>query len=301
MLKKVPENWYCEKCDYTTSRKSQFDRHLLTAKHKNTDDAGTVPYKKVPKYACECGKTYSHRQSLHTHKKLCNSKEIPEKMVEPVLEELEKTPIQQITNILLDVLKENKECKDLMLEIANKETSHTTINNTMNHTTNHNKFNMNFFLNEKCKDAMNIMDFIASLELGTNDVEQIGELGYVKGISNIILRGLNELDIYKRPVHCSDIKRETLYIKDKNVWEKENGKNEKLKLAIKHVAHKNVKQIPEWQRKHPDYNEYESKENEKYLKIVSEAMGGSTNDDDEMNYNKIIKNVAKEVFIQKTG
>lgn len=298
MLKKVPENWYCQKCDYNTSRKSQFDRHVLTAKHKNTDDAGTVPYKKVPKYACECGKSYSHRQSLHTHKKICK---YVEQSKEQIVEELIETPIQQITNILLDVLKENKECKDLMLEIANKETSHTTINNTMNHTTNHNKFNMNFFLNEKCKDAMNIMDFIASLELGTNDVEQIGELGYVKGISNIILRGLNELDIYKRPVHCSDVKRETLYIKDKNVWEKENSKNDKLKLAIKHVAHKNVKQITEWQREHPDYNEYESKENEKYLKIVSEAMGGSTDDDDEMNYNKIIKNVAKEVFIQKIG
>ena len=298
MLKKVPENWYCQKCDYNTSRKSQFDRHVLTAKHKNTDDAGTVPYKKVPKYACECGKTYSHRQSLHTHKKICK---YVEQTPKPIVEELAETPIQQITNILLDVLKENKECKDLMLEIANKETTHTTINNTMNHTTNHNKFNMNFFLNEKCKDAMNIMDFIASLELGTNDVEQIGELGYVKGISNIILRGLNELDIYKRPVHCSDVKRETLYIKDKNVWEKENSKNDKLKLAIKHVAHKNVKQITEWQREHPDYNEYESKENEKYLKIVSEAMGGSTDDDDEMNYNKIIKNVAKEVFIQKIG
>jgi hypothetical protein len=299
MSKKVPENWYCKKCDYNTCRKSQFDRHILTAKHKNTDDAGTVPYKKVPKFACECGKTYSHRQSLHTHKKMCNYEEKSEKQQDNVVEELDKTPIQQITNILLDVLKENKECKDLMLEIANKETTHTTINNTMNHTTNHNKFNMNFFLNEKCKDAMNIMDFIASLELGTTDVEEIGELGYVKGISNIILRGLNELDIYKRPVHCSDIKRETLYIKDKNVWEKENVKNEKLKLAIKHVAHKNVKQITEWQRKHPDYNEYESKENEKYLKIVSEAMGGTTQDDDELNYNKIIKNVAKEVFIQK--
>jgi len=296
MSKKVPENWHCKKCDYTTSRKSQFERHVLTAKHQNTDDAGTVPYKKVPNFSCECGKIYSHRQSLHTHKKIC---EFLKKQYKPITDDSHPTTIKQITNILLDVLKENKECKDLMLEIANKEINHMTINNTMNHTTNHNKFNMNFFLNEQCKDAMNIMDFIASLELGTNDVEEIGELGYVKGISNIIVRGLNELDIYKRPVHCSDIKREILYIKDKNVWEKENGANDKLKLAIKHVAHKNVKQIPEWQREHPFYNEYESKENEKYLKIVSEAMGGSTHDDDELNYNKIIKNVAKEVIIQK--
>ena len=290
MLKKVPENWHCKKCDYTTSRKSQFDRHLLTAKHQNTDAAGTVPSKKVPNYVCECGKTYSHRQSLHAHKKMC--------VIVPTI----STPndnVNQITNILINVLKENKECKDLMMKIANKETNHTTINHTTHNTTNHNKFNMNFFLNEQCKDAMNIMDFIASLQLGTNDVEEIGQLGYVKGISNIILRGLNELDIYKRPVHCSDIKREILYVKDKNVWEKENGKNEKLKLAIKHVAHKNVKQIPEWQREHPDYNEYESMENEKYLKIVSEAMGGSTDVDDEENYSKIIKNVAKEVAIQK--
>jgi hypothetical protein len=291
MFKKVPDSWYCQKCDYTTSRKSQFDRHVLTAKHKNTDDAGTVPYKKVPKYVCECGKQYSHRQSLHTHKKICEFMKVSPQNSENM---------DQLTTILMNVLKENKECKNLMIEIANKETTHTTINNTTNNTTNHNKFNMHFFLNEQCKDAMNIMDFIASLDLGINDVEEIGELGYVKGISNIILRGLNELDICKRPVHCSDVKRETLYVKDKNVWEKEeNGKNEKLKLAIKHVAHKNVKQIPEWQKEHPSYNEYESKENEKYLKIINEAMGGSTYVDDEANYNKIIKNVAKEVLIQK--
>lgn len=288
MLKKVPENFYCKKCDYLTSRKSQFDRHVLTAKHQNTDAAVLVPFLKMSNHVCECGKSYSHRQSLHNHKKTCK-----------FLTQSPHENMNQITNILIDVLKENKECKDLMLKFANKETNYTTINHTTHNTTNHNKFNMNFFLNEQCKDAMNIMDFIASLELGTNDVEEIGQLGYVKGISNIILRGLNELDIYKRPVHCSDTKRETLYVKDKNVWEKENGKNDKLKLAIKHVAHKNVKQIPEWQRKHPDYNEYESKENEKYLKIVNEAMGGSTDVDDEENYSRIIKNVAKEVLIQK--
>jgi hypothetical protein len=203
--------------------------------------------------------------------------------------------MQKITNLLLDVLKDNKECKDLMAEIANKEITHTT---TINNTTN-NKFNMSFFLNEQCKDAMNIMDFVASLQVGISDVENVGELGYVKGISNIILKGLNELDIYKRPVHCSDIKRETLYIKDKNVWEKENTNNEKLKLAIKHVSHKNVKQISEWQREHPEYSEGESKDGETYLKIVNESMGGSTNSDDEVNYSKIIKNVAKNVVIQK--
>lgn len=286
MVPKVPENFICQKCDYITSRKSQYDRHVLTSKHQNTYASVKVPQKK---HICECGKEYGHRQSLHTHKKNCTFIDIVSNV------ESEPQPdMQKITNLLLDVLKDNKECKDLMAEIASKEINHTTINNTTN-----NKFNMSFFLNEQCKDAMNIMDFVASLQVGISDVENVGELGYVKGIGNIILRGLNELDIYKRPVHCSDIKRETLYIKDKNVWEKENTNNEKLKLAIKHVSHKNVKQISEWQREHPEYSEGESKDGETYLKIVNESMGGSTNTDDELNYNKIIKNVAKNVVIQK--
>jgi len=285
MVPKVPENFICEKCDYITSRKSQYDRHILTSKHQNTYASVKVPHKK---HICECGKEYGHRQSLHNHKKNCT-------FIDIVSNPSNEPDMQKITNLLLDVLKDNKECKDLMAEIANKEITHTT---TINNTTN-NKFNMSFFLNEQCKDAMNIMDFVASLQVGISDVENVGELGYVKGISNIILKGLNELDIYKRPVHCSDIKRETLYIKDKNVWEKENTNNEKLKLAIKHVSHKNVKQISEWQREHPEYSEGESKDGETYLKIVNESMGGSTNSDDEVNYSKIIKNVAKNVVIQK--
>ena len=159
---------------------------------------------------------------------------------------------------------------------------------------------MNFFLNEQCKDAMNIMDFVNTMQLQLSDLERVGELGYVKGISHIVTNKLKDLEVTKRPIHCSDLKRETMYVKDENMWEKENEKKEKLAKMIKHVAHKNQKQIKDWQEENPEYKDSESVQSEKFLKIVGESMTGLTNDDDaECCTNKIIKNIAKEVMIEK--
>ena len=213
-------------------------------------------------------------------------------------------------NVVMELLKQHGEFKDLIKEqnkIILEQNKHVCelissgkIGNTTNshNITNKNKFNINLFLNEQCKDAMNIMDFVNSLQLQLTDLEKVGENGFVKGISNILIKNLKELDINKRPIHCSDLKRETMYVKDENTWEKESGKKDKLTKMIQHVAHKNVKQLPEWQKENPDFNHSESVESEKYLKIVGESMGGSTEDDDIENYNKIIKTIAKEVSIE---
>jgi hypothetical protein len=148
---------------------------------------------------------------------------------------------------------------------------------------------------------MNIMDFVDSLNLQLTDLENIGKLGFVEGLSNIIVRNLKELDITKRPLHCSDLKREVLYIKDENKWEKENEENKKLKKAIKHIAHKNCKLIPEWKEQNPDCVFSNSKKSDQYNQIVIESMGSGLNIDDELSENKIIKKIAKEVMIEKNS
>ncbi len=178
------------------------------------------------------------------------------------------------------------------LEIVKNGTHNTT------HTNSHNKaFNLNFFLNETCKDAMNIMDFVDSIKLQLSDLEKVGELGYVEGISNIITKNLKKLDVHQRPVHCTDKKRETMYIKDDNKWEKDE---EKLKLhkVVRKVAFKNQKLIPKFKEIHPDYNKYHSNVSDQYNKIIVESMGGPGDNDYEKE-EKIIKNISKQVFIEK--
>jgi len=154
-------------------------------------------------------------------------------------------------------------------------------------------------LNEQCKDALNIIDFVNSLKVSLTDLEAVGKLGYTEGISRIFIRGLKELDIFKRPIHCSDLKREAMYVKDKDTWEKENEKKHRLKLAINYIAHQNIVQIPIWIEKNPDAMDYETKKHTEYMRLITESMGGSTDEESEKNYNKIIKNVAKEVLIDK--
>jgi hypothetical protein len=153
-------------------------------------------------------------------------------------------------------------------------------------------------LNEKCKDALDIMDFVKSLQVQLEDLENTGKFGYVQGISRIFIRGLKELDIHKRPIHCSDLKRETIYVKDKDVWEKDNEKK-KVKIAIRHIADKNFKQLNSWVDKNPEAKDIESKKHLEYMRIINKSTGGYTNEEDDENFNKIIKNVSKEVIIDK--
>ena len=198
-------------------------------------------------------------------------------------------------------MKENSEFKQLMIE-QNKhmlEMAKNSGHHNTNTTNSNNSFNLNFFLNETCKNAMNIMDFVSQLQVGIKELEDTGRLGFSEGISKIFINGLKQIDISDRPVHCSDFKRETLYIKDNNQWNKESEDKTILTNAIKHVAHKNMKQISAWTKTHSDFNNSSSKENDKYLKIVSESMSGSSQEESDNNYNKIIKNIVKETIIDK--
>ena len=307
-LSKSFHKFYCNSCNFKTVRNSQFKIHCLTSKHKIlTNPNNAISYIKMQKekdIICNCGKKYKHVSSLCAHKKKCTYQPETEPETETEIQINNSNPISN--DVIVELLKQNNEFKELLmdqnkqnielqkqlLEMA-KEGKHITTNN------NNNKFNLNFFLHEQCKDAMNITDFVNSLQLQISDLENVGERGYAEGISKIFINGLKQLDIFKRPIHCSDIKRETMYIKDKDAWEKENQEKAKILWAIKNIAHKNVKQIPEWQDENPEYKDGQSNIHEQFLKIVSESMGGHNDEEDNANYNKIIRNIAKEVIIER--
>jgi len=285
----------CKYCDYNTCNKKDFSKHINTIKHKKkvfvTDgDVLVTDLSQKSLFTCEkCLKTYKSRNGLWSHKKKCES----------------SGEEQPSNNIIVELLKQNKEFKDLIIE-QNKQImelakeKNTVINNTTNNSnTNNNQFNLQFFLNEQCKDALNLVDFVNQIKLQLSDLDMIGRVGYVEGMSKIFLRNLHELDVFKRPIHCSDLKRETLYVKDKDAWEKENGENIKIKQAIRGIENKNIKQIPIWVKENPSSEDFETKKHLEYQNILLESMGGSTSEDDNKKCDKIIRNIAKEVVIDK--
>jgi uncharacterized protein (UPF0216 family) len=306
-IRKNPIKYECKICDYITSDKKDYTKHYNTNKHKtnintNFDELIHPENPIVKKNACKCGKIYKHMSSLCNHKKKCKQEQEQEQEI-PVLIEQSITSEQNIsilTNLVVDVVKQNQEFQKLILE-QNKQIIELSKNNNIinnNNNTNCNnktKFNMNFFLNEQCKDAVNLTDFVNDLQIQLTDLENVGRLGYIEGISKIFINGLKKLDVSKRPIHCGDLKREILYVKDQNAWEKENEENKKIKKAIHHISSKNIKQIQKWTESHPHYKESDSKQNDQYLQILCESMGSC----EPTNLEKIIKNVAKEVVIEK--
>ena len=296
-------NFSCEICHFSCSKKGDWNRHIIRPKHlkhlkmiqddtkKNIKDIKDIT---LCCYKCECGNTYKHHSGLWRHKKTCKIKNDIDnnnnnKIDEPTDKEL-----------IMLLIKENSELKTMMMKVIENGTTNNT-NNTTNttHTNSHNKaFNLNFFLNETCKDAMNIMDFVDSIKLQLSDLENVGKFGYVEGISNIIVKNLNDLDVTERPIHCTDKKRETLYIKDEDKWEKEDEEKKKIKKVIKHVANKNVRLIKKYKEVHPDCNKSTSKFSDQYDKIIVEAMGGSGDNDTEKE-EKIIQRISKNVTIDK--
>jgi hypothetical protein len=289
--KKMPINanhFYCNYCDFKCSKKSNYEMHLSTLKHKNLTNTNFLILKNAPKiFECEvCNKVYKHASTLSTHKKKCKS----------LNSSTDTQEIKSLSTLVVELIKSNQELQKQMLDVCTKiQPATNTIHNNNN---SHNKtFNMQFFLNEQCKDAMNIMDFVDTFKLQFSDLERVGEVGYVEGISDIIIKKLNEMDIYKRPIHCSDAKRETLYIKDNNVWEKENGSHNKLRLAIKHITKKNTDMLHPWCLKHPGSCDSDNLLNDIYLEMVMQAMGGRGGMEE--NENKIIRKIAKTVLIDK--
>jgi len=293
---KVADFFECESCDYITSKKSNYEKHLMTPKHKNRtflNDFEQKVAKSSKTYLCQnCHKTYNARNGLWYHQKKC----VPKNSASQLAGTINSTDPTDKELIML-LIKENSELKNMVLNVCEKIQPANVYSNNIN--SNNKTFNLQFFLNETCKDAMNITDFVDSIQLQLSDLEKVGELGFVNGISNIIVQNLNALDVHKRPVHCSDSKREVMYIKDENKWEKENEDKKKLRKAIKHVAHKNTKLLPKFKEKYPDCGKSDSKYVDTYNKLVIEAMGGKGDNESEKE-NKIIRNIVKEVVIDKT-
>ena len=306
LVPKSTKKFHCINCDYSTCRKSQYDRHLSTDKHKklqNETFETKNQQKSSKKFQCACGIILKSRTTLWRHRNICSQTTIEasnEETIDNIKDdtdtEVNKTNMTD-KDLIAFILKENSEFKKLLIEVV-KNGTHNTTNNDNSHS--HNKtFNLNFFLNEQCKDAMNIMDFVSMLKIDFEDLENTGRLGFVDGISKLIMKNLRALDTYKRPIHCSDLKRETLYIKDNNKWEKDNEEKDKIKKVIKDVAYENIKQIGPWAKKHPGCQYADSRKNDLYLNIVSNAMSGGTAEETEKNLNNIIRNIAKEVIIEK--
>jgi hypothetical protein len=301
---KSPEKYYCIYCFINCSRNSEWLRHIDTKKHKSNKkcENSIILATNVTPNICECGKKYKDRTGLWRHKKKCNVINITANK-ENNIETIQETNVIS-PELILNIIQQNQEFKDLLME-QNKTIIELSKNNNTNNTTNNinsnNKtFNLQVFLNETCKNAMNIMDFVDSIKIQLSDIESIGELGYVNGMSKLIIKHLNALDENMRPVHCSDPKRDSLYVKDQNVWEKEDPDNKKIKKAIKYISHKNICAIPEWRAKYPDCIYSDSNKSDQYNHIVVEAMGGPGDNDTEK-ADKIVKKIAKVVTIDKNN
>jgi hypothetical protein len=298
----------CKTCYYKTQCRRDFDRHLATEKHnritkeKKTDDAI-----KNKNYVCGCGNVYKFRQGLWKHKKICFGLN-PQETSQSILgQDDAEEKLKTLTNLVIevvkqnqDVIKQNQDLTNKIIDICSKPNTNNTNNISNSNIHSNNKtFNLQFFLNDTCKNAMNMSDFVNQIQISIRDLEETGELGYTEGISKIIIKNLNEIYYKDRPIHCSDSKRETLYIKEDNIWIKEDQNNGNITKAIKQIAHKNIKKIPEWVKMNPNCYDSESTQNDKYLQIVSNSMSGGTETEQKTNINKIISKIAKEVTIDK--
>jgi hypothetical protein len=296
--KKMPKNadyFLCEKCDFICVKRSNWNAHIKTKKHLCTGWKS----KETLAFECKCGHKCYTNSGLWKHKKKC----IPK--IQSEINDFDKDLIMvlikenaELKHLIMEQSKETSEFKNIMMEVI-KNSTHTSITNTTNNTTYSNKsFNLNFFLNETCKNAMNIMDFVESIQLQLSDLENVGKVGFVNGISKIIVKNLKALDETQRPVHCTDKKREVIYVKDEDKWEKEDAECKKVRKAIKSIAKKNSKLLFEFKEKHPECLNGESKCSDQYSKLVVEAYGGANKEDND-NENKIIKNISKEIIIDK--
>jgi hypothetical protein len=324
MVHCFPQNspkYCCDNCDIKTNNKKDFEKHLTTSKHKNNvlvnsqltnvnDSLTQISPNIICDYICKkCNKEYKSRVGLWKHKKICQTT-VDENSDENADENTDITDLNNIditdSNIIIQLIKQNDEFKHILIEQSkamieqNKTIIELSKNNSItNNINSHNKtFNLQFFLNETCKDAMNIMDFVDSIKIQLCDLENVGKVGFVDGISSIIVKNLNLLDETKRPVHCADSKREVMYVKDEDKWEKENEDKSKMRKVIKYVTHKNTKLFKEFKEKYPGCEKSDSKYSTNYDKLIIEAFGGKGDNDAEKE-DKIIRKIAKNVTINK--
>jgi hypothetical protein len=322
----------CSYCNYNTNNKSHYNKHLLSEKHKNNciiESEGEQP-KEIKHICSQCNKEYLNYNALWKHSKKCVIVSEPHHIIEPP--ELQNTLIT--SDLFLEVLRGSKELQNVLIE-QNKELQHKLLEkesefqnkllekesefqnilieqnkqiielaknqsvvNNNNNTTN-NQFNLQVYLNETCKDAMNIVDFVNSVNLTTEDFETTGKLGFVNGISRIFIKELKKLDTEKLPIHCTDFKRETVYIKDNDTWEKETDEKKRVKWAIDSIAQLNLNQIQQWQEKFPECRENNTPANEKFFGLARVALGGQGKEEEDKFREKIMRNVLKEVVLDK--
>ena len=292
----------CSICNYTSERNSQYIRHLMTAKHIRLSNANENVPKSSTAYMCLCGNEYKHASSLCKHKRTCKG------LANTIAHEIDTSndgmSCSFKDNLIIELLKQNQEFKDLMIEqnkqmmeLANKAGNNTNCNNTTN-----NKFNLNVFLNETCKDAISMDDFINSIEVTRDEFIHTGQVGFVEGISTVMAHRFRDMEMHTRPLHCTDLKRETIYIKNADKWEKDDADKTNMRKAVRGVAKKNMKELWRWYNDNkPAVEQIGTDVCEDYIKFHKAALGGYGKEEDLKFEDKIMRNVLKEVHIDKSS
>ena len=305
MLKNA--EFYCEYCNFRCFKKSNYIIHTNTKKHMCRvagNEMENAEMKINADHNCECGKNYATLSGLWKHKAKCCSvnTNLVNNDTEPDVKNSNNTASNK-DELITYLIKENQEFKNMILEFVKKDsynqcTTNTNNNNNNNHS-NNKTFNLNFFLNETCKDAMNMKDFIQSLEMSLPELEKMGEVGFAEGMSRVFVDRLNQLDVTKRPIHCSDVKREIIHIKDENKWEKDNANLDRLRKIIKQLTIKNILKVDDWKKANQGCTEYNSRKNGQYLKINMEAIGPVDDGEVKRDFGRIIRRVAENTAIDK--
>ena len=305
MLKNA--DFYCEYCNFRCFKKSNYIIHTNTKKHMYRVDGNELENAEMKinaNHNCECGKNYTTLSGLWKHKKTCDNinTNLVNNDTEPYIKNSNNTTDKdELINYLI---KENQEFKSMILEFVKKDSYNqcnntNTLSNNNNSNNNNKTFNLNFFLNETCKDAMNMKDFIKSLEMSLPELEKMGELGFAEGMSRVFVDRLNQLDVTQRPIHCSDVKREIIHIKDDNKWEKDNANLDRLRKIIKQLTHKNILRVDDWKKENQGCTEYNSRKNDQYLRINMEAIGPVDDGEVKRDFGRIIRRVAENTAIDK--
>ncbi len=301
-LNKTPK-YECKSCDFKCSKNCDYQRHIATLKHIHRVNDNDGVFFNAKHICLVCNTQYKHASVLSRHKKICKYTEPVQSAPLPVVDNMQM-------NLILELVKQNQEFKNLLIQQSNQMmeqnktmievAKNSQVNNTISNSNNNNKtFNLNVFLNETCKDAMNMKDFIKSLELSLPELEKMGEIGFAEGMSRVFVDRLNSLDITKRPIHCSDVKREIIHIKDDNKWERDNANLDRLRKIIKQLTHKNILRVDDWKKANPGCTEYNSRKNEQYLRINMEAIGPVDDVEVKRDFGKIIRRVAENTAIDK--
>ena len=318
-MPKNADKYHCDSCNFKCSKISNYNKHLMTRKHQNRTILNDCSDKKCHSYICaNCSKEFSARNTLWYHAKKCQNVEKNNDVDNNIHM---NTDYADKTDDIVEILKQNQEFKELLVEqnklmleqqSENQKlqsqlieavmlNNNNTINNTVNNTTNNNqKFNLNFFLNTTCKDAMNMSEFIENMEVNFKDIENIGKNGYVSGMTDMIVSRIKELDVTKRPMHCTDLKRETMYIKDNNEWTKDTPENTKLHQMIDYMAKQNYAKMPLWRQRNPECLDSDHPKYDFCIKMMRNMLGDVGMEQVRLD-NKVIKNLSKHIFVDKAA